>query len=137
MSVTQTPREEFHDRATEQAPAWLTLPQLAAVQNLRQLWADASRRTWDSHRAQMKTLGTEATEPDDVGDIDISGDHTTTHHHYHEGEGVLKRLIPLALAAALGFGGAWFLLRPRPTPPLVTPTPETDWELGIEVSDKP
>ena len=53
MSGTQTPQEEFNERAVEHSAAFLTVPHLAVVQNLRQLWADARQRTIDSHTAEM------------------------------------------------------------------------------------
>lgn len=135
VSVTQTPQQEFQERATEQASAWLTIPQLGAFQNLRQIWADANQRVRDSHALQMKTLGGEATETEMPGDINISGDHTTHIHQSVMGESI-KKLIPLALAAALGSAAPlaflWWNQKPAP----VTPTPPAtnqDWQLGIEV----
>jgi hypothetical protein len=55
--------------------------------------------------------------------------------------GVVSKLVPLALAAGLGAAGplAWFFSKP-PTPaapPAVTVPSESDWRLGLEVKDQP
>lgn len=140
MNATQTPQQEYQERAAEQASAWITVPQLAALQNLRQLWADARGRVFDSHKAQMGAIGGEATEPDEMGDIGISGDHTTTiNNHYHgqpSGMGALvKKAIPLVLAATCGLGAAWAwnYFCNKPTTPVVQPASPQDWKLGVVV----
>lgn len=143
MNATQTPQAEFQERAAEQASAWLTIPQLASFQNLRQIWSDANQRVRDSHALQMNTLGGEATEPEMPGDIGISGDHTTTiHNHYPATSSVmpamLKKFLPLVLAAALGSAAPLALLwwNQKPTAPTPAPPPvagSQDWQLGIEV----
>ena len=148
MTATQAPQTEFQERATEQASAWLTIPQLGAFQNLRQIWADANQRVRDSHAVQMKALGGEATEPEMPGDIGISGDHTTTiHNHYPAPPSImptfLKKCLPLA--ATLALGGAAGVAAPlllawwdkEPAPPAVTQPLGKDWQIGVEVTTKP
>ena len=146
MNATQTPHQEYQERATEQAAAWLTIPQLGAFQNLRQIWADANQRVKDSHALQMKTLGGEATEAEMPGDIGISGDHTTTvHNHYTTPPSVMPSLLKkcLPLAATLALGGAAGIAAPlllnwwnKPTAPATQPIGK-DWQIGVEVTDKP
>lgn len=146
MNATQTPQQEYQERAAEQAAAWFTIPQLAAVQNLRQLWGDANQRAKDSHAAQMKAIGGEATEAEMPGDIGISGDHTTTIHNHYPATSVMPSLLKkcLPLAATLALGGAAGIAAPlllnwlnKPTPPATTQPIGKDWQIGVEVTDKP
>lgn len=145
MTAIQTPQQEFQERAAEQASAWLTLPHLAGLQNLRETWARAQQRVSDSHAVQMKSIGGEATEPEMPGDIGISGDHSTTttiHNHYSAAPSImptfLKKCLPLA--ATLALGGAAGVAAPlllawwnKPTPTTPPAATSQDWQLGIEV----
>jgi len=145
MNASQTPAQEFSERAAEQASAWLTLPQLAAVQNLRQMWADAHSRVKDSHAAQMKAIGAEASEAEMPGDIGISGDHTTTIHNHYPAPSTMPPFVKkcLPLAATLALGGAAGIAAPlvlawwnKPAPVITQPIGK-DWQIGVEVTDKP
>lgn len=138
MSDSQTPTQEFRERAAEQAAAFLTVPHLSALQNLRALWADARARVADSHKAQMASLGVEASQPEDMGDIGISGDHTVT-NYYQNKEGWGAKLLPLVLAAGVGLAApyVWEWCK-QPTPETPTaPASGVDYGLKLEVKDTP
>jgi hypothetical protein len=119
----------------------MTVPHLAALQNLRQVWADARARVSDSHKADMNSLGVEASEPDEMGDIGISGDHTVTNHNYYQQAGGLaSKLLPLALAAGVGLAApfVWdWCKKPAATPTTPPAVSDNDWKLGLEVKDTP
>jgi hypothetical protein len=107
-ATSQTPRQEALDRTLEAFPAAF-LPRLISVGFLRDMLSDARDRVKDSHRAQMAALGQEATESEDVGGINVQGD-TTNHIHVAAPiaaaakSGLLKKLLPYAMAVCLGGG---------------------------------
>ena len=103
--TSQSPRQEALDRVLESFPATF-LPRLVGVEFLQNMLGDARSRVKDSHRAQMKALGQEASEGEDVG-IRVAGD---THINISaaaqaEKPSMLKKLLPFAIAAAVGGGG--------------------------------
>ncbi len=119
----QTPAEELLDRATEHAAA-RTVPFLIGLDHMRRMFALKDQKDRDDHVIQKRALGAEdvATEPEDMGDIMVSGDSTKTENHYHYSNppasqpaeagkvapaSTARKLLPLALAAGLGAGGLW------------------------------
>ena len=69
--------DEVERRYADSAPSWL-IPRLAAVQNLRQLWAESAQKRADDHRLQMRAIGAEdivsTGKIEMPGDISIQGD---------------------------------------------------------------
>ncbi|GAG18704.1 unnamed protein product, partial [marine sediment metagenome] len=100
----QTAQQELNERMVEAAPS-KTIPGLVALRNFIGSTADHRRRVNDDHEAGMSLLGFKTQRPaeDDMGDISVSGDHTSTHQHTYEAQKE-KSLLPL-LASALAAGG--------------------------------
>lgn len=123
MSDSQTPLEETAERLAESSPA-RTIPFLIGLENMRGMMAHWRQRNMDDHEMNKQLLsnaaGTEfeSAEPEEMGDINVSGDSTKTENHYHypepkpaeagkEAPSAVRKLLPLALALATGAGGLW------------------------------
>lgn len=71
-------------------------------------------------------------DPDeDMAGINVQGD---THVNIVGGESPLKKLLPIALACALGAAGVYYCLNPTPIMQTYNPA---NWQLSVEVSDEP
>lgn len=125
-TTPQTAAAELLDRAVEHAPA-RTVPFLIALDNMRHMFALKQRKDREDYALEKQMLGAgtggevPSVEPEDMGDITVAGDTTTTiHNHYQnmptelkpaeagkEAPSIARRLLPLALATGLGAGGVW------------------------------
>ena len=133
--------DEVERRYADSAPSWL-IPRLAAVQNLRQLWAESAQKRADDHRLQMRAIGAEdivsTGKTEMPGDISIQGDtynvtplptqqppaptatNTTTTTTTEKPVGLSRFIWPAILGAGLlaGGGGAmalytWYADKPE------------------------
>lgn len=147
-TATQTPAQELMDRALEHAPA-RGIPFLLGVQNMQHMFGLKHKKDREDYAFEKKLRGdmTEGevpnAEPEEMGDITVAGDTTTTiHNHYtmptepekstSRAAGMAKQLIPLAMAAGLGAGGAWLLSnRDEHSAPAVVDT-DTDTTYVVE-----
>jgi len=145
MSAIESPQdfaEAVADRLLDQSPAW-GLPRIQAGQMTQAILADARQRVHDSHKAQMKAIGGEASELPEMPDTTIARD---VYHITNPAKGTKSKLGTALLASAsvcagiLGGGGGLALLQwymNRPTPPAVQTVDPSEWQLGIEVKNEP
>lgn len=144
--TTRTPMEEVGERLAEAAPA-KSIPFLIGLEHYRSMMSDYRNRTRDDHKLNTKLLTEQAgldmepAEPEEMGDIMVSGDSTKTENHYHyssppaagkEAPSIARKLLPVALAAATGFGGMWLWQNLQCTWPGV---PDTAYEVRFYNSD--
>ncbi len=99
-------------RVEEHSPIWM-LPRLISTQQLHKTLQAARQRARDSHAAQMKLTGIDVANTNDGGGIEVHGDTNvyTLNEAAKAGSGILRKALPLLLAAATG-GGAAALLGP-------------------------
>ena len=101
---SQTPREEVGERIAEQA-AGRGLPFWVMLQDLIANMASNRRRTQEGYKAQAHAAGFDISNSGDeeMGDINVSGDHE--HHHYPKSEkSLLSKALPYIATAALTAG---------------------------------
>lgn len=153
MSATaqQTPAQELVDRALEHAPA-RGIPFLIALQNMQHMFGLKHKKDREDYEFEKQQRGAmsgqevPSSEPEDMGNITVAGDTTTTnvHHHYHTPptetksmlSGFAKKLLPVAVGAALPVGGfllAQYFNRDKPEPaPVVDTDTDTNTQYVIE-----
>lgn len=90
-------------RIEEHSPVWM-LPRLISTQHLHKTLQEARQRVRDSHAAQMNLVGVDVANSSDGGGISVQGDTTVFNlgDASKAGSGLLKKAIPLALAAIAG-----------------------------------
>lgn len=142
--------QELTDRLGESS-AVLAMPRLLMTDHLQQTLSDFRRKLRDDHRRQWAVLQginpaipdpeepPAKSEDDDVG-ISVQGD---THYHMESttkaAPSALGKVAPWLAALALGTGGA---LAPSIYQWITTPAPavsnvDSDWELGVSVTEQP
>ena len=139
----QTPQEEVLDRIAENFPTW-QFPRMVGVDHLNKMLGASRSRTNDSHKLQMaalaevtgRTITPEGAE-DDVSDFSVAGD--TTNYISQQSKGLADKVLPLALAAAIGAGCFYYLNKPEESDkvPTIPSKPDTNWQLDVVVTDKP
>lgn len=142
MSVVESQSDmaqEVADRLLDQSPAW-GLPRIFSGLHLQSMLHDCRQRLHDSHKLQMKTLGGEASEFDEMGSTIIARDVTVNQPTPAKKIGsALLAAASVATGLATGAGGLavlqWWLNRPE-TPAVQTVDP-SEWQLGIEVKNEP
>ena len=121
-----------------------------ALHDHKRMLDDHARRVRDSHRIQMQKLGLkpeDMAEDDDMGDVFVCGDITTTNQAPSPGDGkqssTTTKILPYVLAAALAGGGAAAglpalvsaLRQPPDQPPVATqPGVDTDTQYELRIS---
>jgi len=125
---TQAVMEEIAERFAEHAPA-KQIPFLLGMENQRHIWRDWRANVRSSNRIMNKVSGLSDDEigdsqVDDMGDISVSGDSSsTTTNHYHGASGdpsasrLLTKSIPFVVSAAALAAAAWSIsTRPDAAP---------------------
>jgi hypothetical protein len=141
--------EEIQDRAAEWAPT-KQIPGLAMMKHFILSMSDSRKRINQSHADGREALGlspmeegTEARTEDEMGNIEVSGDRTETHHHYPAaaakaavaaatGTGILPILATGLAAAGLTWAGMGGLTDSTETTPAIENTDtDTQYNFGL------
>lgn len=118
-------------RLTQHSPV-MGLPRLIMTQHLHSSLTASRKRLRDSHKHLHNLMGEDVGEDDDAG-INVQGD---TINYHLQGGSWTKPLAGLLLAGALGAAAplAYWWWNNKPS---VTPATLPDYQLRLEVTDRP
>jgi hypothetical protein len=101
------PLEEIANRTATAGAGLAAAAKAVGLADHKRMLEDHARRVRDGHRVQMRSLGMEASEPEDdeMGDVFVCGDITQPTPTSQPPIAATQKILPYVLAAALAGGG--------------------------------